>query len=394
MYSEENLLKTFVYDEQSGNFQYAWGDFPNYAGKGGQGNALPAQLNSSGISVYAFRSWSDEIVNGIPVTSINSVDLFFTTDANTYQGLTQNPSNYNPGVEVSNFSYIGLTGVMDSSGRLVASNSRITGFTRDNYRDNIITSGNRDFAAVADLSRSVVLEATSLTSQWFTRNLWIGETEGTRNFQVDFGIGSTELAVDEYQETLLMTDQGIFVASTQLTSTNQILGSVQVFVSDSNVSLIEQYLPGAREAYAAIPKTNFYLGTVVNDRDLLTGTIENEVFIPLGSFDTVMMGGGSNLLVLASLSGRPAVTDFDPASDKIFLDNNTFNMLSPTAEALTTENFAIGSPADSNDYIIYNQGSGGLFYDSDGNGATAAIQIAAFGLTIHPTLSASSFMIG
>ena len=106
------------------------------------------------------------------------------------------------------------------------------------------------------------------------------------------------------------------------------------------------------------------------------------------------MAGGSDLLILASLSGRPTVTDFNPAGDKIFLDNNTFCMLSPAAGALGTDNFAIGSAVDSNDYIIYNQGSGGLFYDSDGNGAAAAIQIAAFGLTIHPTLTAASFIVG
>lgn len=191
-----------------------------------------------------------------------------------------------------------------------------------------------------------------------------------------------------------MTLTGLRIAEASLTNTNQILRSYQSFVSDSNAALIEQNFSGASYAYAAVPKINIYLGTVGNDRDLLTGTIANEVFIPLSGFDNVTMAGGSDLLILASLSGHPTVTDFDPASDKIFLDNNTFGMLSPTAGALATGNFAIGSAVDSNDYIIYNQGSGGLFYDPDGNGAAAAIQIAAFGLTIHPTLTASSFIVG
>jgi Ca2+-binding RTX toxin-like protein len=40
---------------------------------------------------------------------------------------------------------------------------------------------------------------------------------------------------------------------------------------------------------------------------------------------------------------------------------------------------------DSSDRIIYNQTSGALFYDADGNGRTAAGQIALLGATTHPT---------
>jgi Ca2+-binding RTX toxin-like protein len=47
--------------------------------------------------------------------------------------------------------------------------------------------------------------------------------------------------------------------------------------------------------------------------------------------------------------------------------------------------------ADANDYIVYNQTTGALFYDSNGSGAGGAIQFAT--LTNKPTLTASDFVV-
>ena len=41
------------------------------------------------------------------------------------------------------------------------------------------------------------------------------------------------------------------------------------------------------------------------------------------------------------------------------------------------ENFHLGSLAqDGDDYLIYNQTSGALFFDADGNGTTQQVQLA------------------
>ena len=60
--------------------------------------------------------------------------------------------------------------------------------------------------------------------------------------------------------------------------------------------------------------------------------------------------------------------------------------------ALNAAAFVIGAAAaDGSDRIIYNAGTGALFFDADGTGAGAAVQ---FGwLTPGLALSASDFMV-
>jgi Ca2+-binding RTX toxin-like protein len=46
---------------------------------------------------------------------------------------------------------------------------------------------------------------------------------------------------------------------------------------------------------------------------------------------------------------------------------------------------------DSNDHIIYNNNTGALFYDADGNGVGAAVKIALIGN--HAALTAADFLV-
>ena len=46
---------------------------------------------------------------------------------------------------------------------------------------------------------------------------------------------------------------------------------------------------------------------------------------------------------------------------------------------------------DANDYIVYNQANGVLFYDANGNGAGGVIALAV--LSNRPVLTASDFVV-
>ena len=69
--------------------------------------------------------------------------------------------------------------------------------------------------------------------------------------------------------------------------------------------------------------------------------------------------------------------------DTILLDNAVFTSLTSPG-TLAADNFAVGAAADANDFIIYNDTTGALSYDSDGNGTDATqVQFA----TLAPGLA-------
>jgi Ca2+-binding RTX toxin-like protein len=73
------------------------------------------------------------------------------------------------------------------------------------------------------------------------------------------------------------------------------------------------------------------------------------------------------------------------------LDNAFFAKLGAVG-GLNSAFFRAGtSAADANDFVIYNQATGALSYDADGNGAGAAIQFAT--ISNHIALTASDFFI-
>lgn len=83
----------------------------------------------------------------------------------------------------------------------------------------------------------------------------------------------------------------------------------------------------------------------------------------------------------ATASNRDTITDFVAASDTIRLDNAAFTALGAAGQ-ISVAAFHIGAAAhDASDRIIYNQTTGVLTYDANGNAAGGAIQFAVLGTT-------------
>jgi hypothetical protein len=91
------------------------------------------------------------------------------------------------------------------------------------------------------------------------------------------------------------------------------------------------------------------------------------------------------------------ISDFVSGTDKIDLENSVMTALGRTTGSLTTDQFFSSSTAvrgnDNSDRIIYNTTSGALYYDADGSGNGAAVQIALMGLSNHPALTYQDFLI-
>ena len=98
--------------------------------------------------------------------------------------------------------------------------------------------------------------------------------------------------------------------------------------------------------------------------------------------DTLKGGaGGDTFLFRSPFDGTiDTLLDFNAAEgDRIQLDHNIFTSLQKGS--LSAEQFVKGTEAkDADDRIIYNQATGELAYDADGNGSGAAVTIARLGI--------------
>ena len=113
--------------------------------------------------------------------------------------------------------------------------------------------------------------------------------------------------------------------------------------------------------------------------------------------DTLTGGAGSDSIrfdtLLNALSNRDTISDFDVAADSIELENAIFTSLSSTG-TLAAGSFrsAAGvSAVDANDFILYDNVSGALHYDADGNGAGLAVQFAS--LSSGLALTSADFLV-
>ncbi|MBT9096946.1 hypothetical protein KFZ76_04360 [Methylovulum psychrotolerans] len=111
--------------------------------------------------------------------------------------------------------------------------------------------------------------------------------------------------------------------------------------------------------------------------DVLTGGLGQDSFL----FDTAL-----------SSANRDIITDFSVPNDSIQLDHRIFTELAIGHLANTTfKVIGIGNVVDSNDHILYNIISGGVFYDADGSGVGAAVLVALIGRGLD--VSAADFMV-
>jgi len=121
-------------------------------------------------------------------------------------------------------------------------------------------------------------------------------------------------------------------------------------------------------------------------QDILRGGLGN---------DTLTGGIGVDYFVFNTApnytTNRDFLTDFVHGGDKLWMENSVFTKLG-AAGALNGGFFRIGAAAaDADDYLVYNNTTGNLYYDSNGNGAGGAILFAT--LTTKPVLSAGDFVV-
>jgi Ca2+-binding RTX toxin-like protein len=143
--------------------------------------------------------------------------------------------------------------------------------------------------------------------------------------------------------------------------------------------------------------------------NLITGNVSKNIINGGAGNDKINGGYGNDVLAggtgkdififkdkLNSRSNMDRIADFSVRDDTIQLDNAIFTKLgagTPTAPRLLSEDyFIVGKAAnDENDYIIYDNETGILYYDADGSGAGAAIAFAK--IAVDLPLSRADFLV-
>jgi len=146
---------------------------------------------------------------------------------------------------------------------------------------------------------------------------------------------------------------------------------------------------------------NILTGTGFNDS--IWGGVGTDTILGGAGDDSLYGGNGNDLLTGGAgidgfvfefapnaTSNKDTITDFTHGQDLIWFSKAIFAALVGNSYTYLSDNqiwSAAGAVAghDSDDRIIYNQTTGALYYDADGNGTGTAVQIAVIGTsTVHP----------
>jgi serralysin len=135
--------------------------------------------------------------------------------------------------------------------------------------------------------------------------------------------------------------------------------------------------------------------------DVLQGEAGADTIYGGDGRDMLAGGAGSDVFVFNARTGRTnvdAIDDFVVRDDSIWLDNAVFKALGSKGslakpQKLDSDAFVTATRAqDKEDRVVYDKKTGKLYYDQDGAGGKAQVQIAALGKNLKMT-AADFFVI-
>ncbi|GAB4226900.1 MAG: hypothetical protein Kow0049_06490 [Stanieria sp.] len=212
-----------------------------------------------------------------------------------------------------------------------------------------------------------------------------------------FSSASANISVSIDENNILFSSKGDKSIEVSVDSTN---GNANVKGSIENDSL--QGGTG-QDTLSGNKGDDLIIGRAGND--LLTGGQGNDSLRGGKGQDTLsgnkgddfLVGGAGNDLLTGGQGkdsfyfdhpnqGIDTITDFDVSQDLIKVSGNNFGSGLVAGDTIDSSQFRIGSAAtDTSDRFIYNSSNGALWFDADGNGSIAPIQIATLGTGLEFT---------
>ena len=216
------------------------------------------------------------------------------------------------------------------------------------------------------------------------------------------GAGNDIYFVDDSGDIVTETDAAIATGGVDL-----VRASISHVLGD-NVEKLTLVDPTGSSGPADIDGTGNALGNIVignggdnairglDGNDTLDGGAGDDLIVGGLGNDALTGGAGRDIFLYdteGGTAGRDTIKDFAAGTDRIALALSAFGALAGDGPGiLSTAAFTIGTRATSADHhIVYNGATGALYYDADGAGGLAQMQIAT--LIGRPTLSEVDFVL-
>jgi Ca2+-binding RTX toxin-like protein len=188
------------------------------------------------------------------------------------------------------------------------------------------------------------------------------------------------------------------------------LGDDQYFIETAGDSIIERPNEGTDTVFTALGSfvlrdnvenltytgVSRFVGIGSSDSNMITGGALADDLSGLSGNDILIGGSGADILqggtgsdqfrYIGGETGLDRILDFQPDTDKIALMGTAFIH---TARVDFISN-AAPAPTTTNSTFLYNVNNGIIFFDADGTGAAAAVQLAQ--LNVGQVLSAGDFI--
>jgi hypothetical protein len=230
---------------------------------------------------------------------------------------------------------------------------------------------------------------------------------GKGNDVIDGGAGDQDKAVFSGRRadyTITKNQDGSFTVADNRAGEDgrDTVAGVEAFqFSDATVSPSSiPDAPGTPSNPGTGPQDKVLIGTKRADK-LVGGDGNDRLSGKLGK-DVLSGGLGKDVFVFDTKPNKKTnldkISDYTVADDTIWLENKVFTSLGKKGsitkpQPLNKKFFAFDKAKDGNDYIVYVKKTGALYYDEDGSGTKAAVQIATLPKKLAGFSAAEFFVI-
>jgi Ca2+-binding RTX toxin-like protein len=237
--------------------------------------------------------------------------------------------------------------------------------------------------------------SVSLAGQTLTASNTLADADGIGAITYTWKSGTTVLetgATHVVTATDIGTAISVTASYTDLGGTHENVTSATMQTGTNNADTLTGGT-GSNILYGLAGNDTLNGGT---GKDTLDGGAGNDILLGGSGNDALTGGTGQDIFrfnTALSANNIDTITDFVVVDDTIQLENAIFTQLTATG-VLSSANFSISTAATTaTDFIFYNTNTDALFYDSDGNGAGAAVQIAVLGVGGNLALTNADFIV-